>query len=151
MLLFQLFFFAFLVKESCLLMWQLLCIFISLHLLCEVKFQWKLVPDLDFCPGTDFYCPPFNSPCFRKNRKIRIFLCVILRCIRNFPYLICFRFEPRKCLETIRLYGLFCFDRLCLFLLHSLFCYFLCGFLCSTRFQQLQFMYQSVGCICVKA
>ena len=43
------------------------------------------------------------------------YLCVILRCIRNFRYFKVFWFEPRKWLETIRLYGLFGFDRFCLF------------------------------------
>ena len=46
---------------------------------------------------------------------IWIFLCVILRCICNFLYFKVFRLEPRKCLEKIPLYGLFCFDRFCLF------------------------------------
>ena len=41
--------------------------------------------------------------------------CVILKYVRNFRSIWDFSSEPVKCLEKIRLYGLFCFDRFCLF------------------------------------
>ena len=40
---------------------------------------------------------------------------MILICLRNYNYSTNFRLEPRKCLEKFHVYGLFCFDRFCLF------------------------------------
>ena len=72
------------------------------------------MPDLDFRARTDFSVTIISFTPRKKIKKILNFLRVILICLRNFNYSSTFLFDPWKCLEKIRLYRLFCFERFCL-------------------------------------
>ena len=116
----QLFFFAFLESRSfvyfCRNSFVSLFIefFVPSKVIIEVSAKfWFLHKNRFFVSQT--FPSPFVPSRPGKNSKWSEFFCVILICLRNFNYSSNCRFEPRKCLETIRLYGLFCFDRFCLF------------------------------------
>ena len=119
-------------------------------LLCQVKsLIVRFILDLDYCAETDFFAVTnLGKILCRYLRKLCQFTCVILRYVRNFHSIWAFSSEQVWCHFKIRLYELFCFDRLCLLFRIACFDMF-DGFFDSINFQQLCAMSRSVKNDCV--